>query len=172
MPRNTKQIEQSPGMPSGIVIHQRITEAARLFTQQILHILGSSTLAELTALTQGGAQTVNVEAGRGMGPGSAVRRESRPPQPPTPEKKKVLDFLLSIGKMPVKCPVPSCTDRGIRSKNNFCQEHYKTLPKAEQQRLRDLQKKGQHENKLPAPAPAPAPVGRRGRSKGEARKSA
>src|SRR5207244_5981947 len=76
-------------------------------------------------------------------PYSPTRRSSdlpRPAGPVTPEKKKVLAFLLDIGRIPVKCPVPSCTGKGIRSKNNFCSEHYRTLPKDEQLRLREAQK--------------------------------
>jgi hypothetical protein len=136
MPRS-KQTEQTTA--PGMIIHQRISEAARLFTQQILHILGSSTLAELTALSQAGPTAQAQVAGRG--PSLAAQRRERQAQPVTAEKKKVLDFLLSIGRMPVQCPVPGCETRGVRSKNNFCSEHYRTLPKDEQIRLREEQKR-------------------------------
>ena len=110
---------------SELNIHHRIARAAHLFTQEILHILGSSTLEELTALSH------NEVATRLM---PAATTQQAPP------RRRSMEFLKNIGRIPVKCPVSGCNARGIRSKMNFCMEHAASVPRAEQLRLREAQK--------------------------------
>src|SRR5689334_3141616 len=118
----------SPNGTSEINIHHRIARAAHLFTQEILHILGSSTLEELTALSHG-QPAPRVTLGAATVSAPPVRRRS-------------MEFLKNIGRIPVRCPVPGCNARGIRSKMNFCMEHAESVPRAEQLKLREAQKAG------------------------------
>ncbi|MCS6914425.1 MAG: hypothetical protein RMK29_01020 [Myxococcales bacterium] len=153
MPRKKKTA--SPELRQGhATIHQRIARAAHLFTQEILHILGSSRLEEITSL--------------------AVEEKERPLKAAPVDRRRSAEFLKGIGRIPVRCPVPGCTARGIRSKMNFCMEHSATVPRAEQIRLREEQKASRERahqlprtaakknptstrsKKVPQPAPLPA----------------
>lgn len=110
---------------SELNIHHRIARAAHLFTQEILHILGSSTLEELTALTHSDMTARLMPAAASAAP---------------PVRRRSMEFLKAIGRIPVPCPVPGCTERGVRSKMNFCMEHASSVPRAEQIKLREAQK--------------------------------
>lgn len=119
MPRK-KKTSSSEGSQGHATIHQRIARAAQLFTQEILHILGSSRLEEITSL--------------------AVGDREHPVKVAPVDRRRSAEFLKGIGRIPVRCPVPGCTARGIRSKMNFCMEHSATVPRAEQIQLREEQK--------------------------------
>lgn len=99
-----------------MTIQQQLEGACRAFVSDILAILGGATVEELVAL-------------------SAVPAPA--PRASTPKHKA---HLAEIGRMPLACPVPDCTGRGVRSKKNFCLEHAASLDDAEKERLRDAQR--------------------------------
>jgi hypothetical protein len=144
---------QDPGRRT--TIQERIASAANMFTQEILVILGSSTLAELTEVSQDSGLPVIPDVRSQSQEKSKAKADG--PRP----KKKVLDFLKVIGRMAVQCPVKGCTNRGVRSKMNFCAEHALSIPPDEQRRLREIQK-AEHEKRptLPGRSAAPAPKAR------------
>ncbi len=76
----------------------------------------------------------------------APRRGGRPAKPAQPPKKKPHPMTSAVrrlaGTKPVACPVRDCESPGIRSKMNFCTEHAGALPKADRQRLRQMQRAG------------------------------
>lgn len=87
-------------------------------------------------------------------------------------------------KIVVHCPVPGCTNPGLRTLMNFCVEHNRSLPKDKKTKLREAQRKAQLEQAKSAKssdakpatraveakpvakaAPAPRPTGKKGAAK-------
>ncbi len=118
MPRKKVNLN-GQGTTEVLAIHGRIAQAARSFAQEILQILGSATLAELTAVSQGGG---------------LLSSEQRAAYSRTIELKRL------GGTRVVECPVQGCKQPGVRAKMNFCHDHFRSLSRPERVRLREAQK--------------------------------
>lgn len=87
---------------------------------------------------------------QGQGPG---RRPGRPRKaasrgtetqiPSTPSKVDAAKRAAALKA--VECPVPGCKNPGVRAFSNFCSEHHQSIPKGEQKKLREKQRKAQAE---------------------------
>ncbi len=97
-------------------IRQQIADAARRYAQEVLHIVGSATVAQLQALSR--FQRLRAPEAR---------------QPDVSARKRM------GGTKPVACPVPGCKNTGVRRHMNFCHEHA-TLPRRQRLRLRAAQR--------------------------------
>jgi hypothetical protein len=120
-------------------IQQSLSQAAQEFAQQILGILGASTLTELSALSgrrvEPGAATRpgpnGAQATAPIGNGLALKKN------PTPRTSAL---RRQAGTKPVQCPVEGCTSPGVRSKMNFCHDHFIQLSNAQKLELRNAQR--------------------------------
>lgn len=119
-------------------IQEALTDAANAFAQEILRILGSTTLSELTQLAGRAAEgAVTYRRGPGRPPKIERGRVRIPTKKPSPRTSALRRMA---GTKPVPCPVQGCENPGIRSKMNFCNEHAESLSKADRVRLRQLQR--------------------------------
>lgn len=148
-------------------IQERVSIAALSFTQQILQILGSSTLAELSALRER-VVAGDVRGAAGPGPAGRIAAPAEAVAGPDEDQaelggdegegqgedeeevldKGVEDRILKdamAAEMPretgVECPVPGCKSPGIRPKRNFCLKHSRMMTKEAQIRMLDDQQK-------------------------------
>ena len=122
-------------------LERRLADAATTFAQEILRVLGTSTLSNLTALT--GKQTApepKEKPQQEIDPIEPQRRKQTSPRTRTLRKL--------AGTKPVTCPVPGCETPGVRSKMNFCNEHAASLSQADRDHLRQQQRAGHSVEKV------------------------
>lgn len=120
-------------------IQQQISHACNLFTQQVLHIIGSTSLEALCAALSSSEQLTARTA--------PIRRaQLTPPNKIALPEQTFVDTvarrarLVEMNKVMVTCPVPDCEEHGVRSKKNFCAEHARDLSADVKEQLREAQR--------------------------------
>lgn len=135
---------KKPAIAARARIQERLTVAAYAFAEEVLRILGESTMADLAALA--GHSLEGIPPRRGPGRPSKAEAELAKlaalakaiPAKRVPPRTSVLRRMA--GTKPVPCPVQDCKNPGVRSKMNFCNEHAAELSKNEMIKLRQQQK--------------------------------
>lgn len=95
-------------------LQEQLQAACEDFARRVLAICGRATLLDVASTEP-----------------ADLRKEV------TPQRRQ---HMSQIGLLPMQCPVPGCTERGVRRKKNFCMAHDAALPAEEKVRLRAVQR--------------------------------